>query len=65
FERPGFDRIVLLGPVDTGQKGEISLGSKNCMVVHICGALLGLLYLLGLAERTNGKDGQRLLHRWT
>ncbi len=59
--RLGFDRVVFYGD---RQKGEISFGSENYLVVHFCGALLGLLYLLGLAERPNGKDSQRLLHRW-
>ncbi len=34
------------------------------MVILLCSALLGLLYLLGLAEFPDGEDGQRLLHRW-
>ena len=50
----------LRGPTERGDY----LGSKNCLVVRFCGALLGLLYLLGLAERPNGKDRQRLLYRW-
>ena len=46
------------------KKGDAVYGSENLVVVRICGALLGLLHLLGLEERTNGEDGQRLLHRW-